>query len=108
MKAYHFGFELQWFDKLLVNRTVVFIGRISYGIYLYHFIIGYYLTLYVFDPVWMLIPFKDFGPFSKLEFHTWLIKFPLYTFITIGVAYVSYRFVELPFLKLKDRFFVSK
>jgi peptidoglycan/LPS O-acetylase OafA/YrhL len=105
-KSYHFAFELQWLDKLLTNSTTVFIGRISYGIYLYH-IIGYYLTLYVFDPVWRRIPFNDFGIFSKLEFHTWVIKFPIYSVIAIGIADLSYRFIELPFLILKDRFFAN-
>lgn len=105
LKAYHFAFELNWLDKFLTNRKVVFVGRISYGIYLYHFIIGYYLTLYIFDPLWALIPFENFGLLSKLEFHTWIIKFPLYSLITIGVAYLSYQMIEIRFLKLKDRFF---
>ncbi len=108
LKACHFGFELSWLDALLQNKRVVFIGRISYGIYLYHFIIGYYLTLYVFDPVWSQIPFERFGILSKLEFHTWIIKLPVYSLVTIGIAALSYRFIEMPFLKLKDKFFSSK
>jgi peptidoglycan/LPS O-acetylase OafA/YrhL len=95
-------------DRFLGSSHIVFTGRISYGIYVYHGFISYYLTMYVFDPVWNSIPFDRFGVFAKLEYHAWLLILPLYTIITIIIAYLSYKYLEAPILKQKDRLFEAK
>lgn len=108
VKAYYGTFSIRTFDKFLTNNYVIFFGRISYGLYVYHLLVSSYLDEFVIDPLWTKIPFENFGVFSKLEFHPWFFKSILYTFITIVIASYSYFIIEMPILKLKDRFFPDK
>lgn len=67
----------------------VFLGRISYGAYLWHApLLGIYF--YYLRPI---------NPFSVRGFVIFLIWFAS----TIAVAWLSFRFVELPFLRFKNR-----
>lgn len=104
LKAYYFSFSITYLNRILSNKIIVFIGRISYGIYVYHGIISYYFGLYIFDPVWHKIPFEQLGILTKIEFHSWLIKLPLYSFISILIAYISFKYIESPILKLKYKY----
>jgi peptidoglycan/LPS O-acetylase OafA/YrhL len=83
----------------------MYIGTISYGIYVFHGPISYYFGQYIFDPFWNGIRFESLGKFSKLEWHPWIIKFPLYSLLSIGVSALSFKYFETPILKLKDRIF---
>jgi peptidoglycan/LPS O-acetylase OafA/YrhL len=89
-----------WFQKFLENRKVLYVGKVSYGVYLYHLPIALLLGTYFFDPVWNNI---DFSFFPQLKGHPWLIKLPLYSLVSIGVAHLSYISIERPLLKLKSR-----
>ena len=77
---------------LFSNRMLHWLGKKSYGIYLYHF------------PIFMLL--------EGLRVHHSLSNYLIVTSIrfiaTIIVAELSYRYVELPFLKSKKRFESSK
>lgn len=77
-----------------------YIGRISYGVYLYHmFVSGMIdekLHNYLLTLDWSFLP--------MLKFNLYLIKAPIFLAITIAVAGLSYRFIELPFLRLKDKY----
>jgi len=99
------GFSLNFINKFLTNKKVMYLGIISYGIYVFHMPINFYFTKYIFDPVWLNINFSSFGKFSKLEWHSWIIKLPLYSLLSIAVAAFSFKYFETPILKLKDRFF---
>ena len=105
LKAANNSFSSKWANKLLSHKYSLYLGSISYGLYVYHVPIIYYMTPYVFDPVWNLIDFESFGKLSVLQYHSWIIKFPLYTGISIVIAELSYRYFEKPLLLLKDRFF---
>jgi len=105
LKAAHFNFSISLIDRFLRNKRVIKIGLVSYGIYIFHLPIDYYFTIYVFDPFWSNIDFSTFGQFEKLRWHSWIIKFPLYSILSIFIANLSYRYIETPILKLKDRFF---
>ncbi|MEM1213658.1 MAG: acyltransferase [Planctomycetota bacterium] len=61
-------------------------GRISYGLYLYHW------------PIWALVNRHPPPGFSYWP------RVALVVVMTIVVSVLSYRFIEQPFLKLKDRF----
>ena len=63
------------------------------------------LTKYVFDPIWLNIPFDLLGPLEPIRWHSWIFKFPIYSTVSILVAAVSFRWFESPILKLKDRWF---
>lgn len=99
------GFCLHFINKFLTNKKVIYLGIISYGIYVFHMPINFYFTKYLFDPVWLNINYSSLGKFRKLEWHSWIIKFPLYSFMSICVAAISFKYVETPILKLKDTFF---
>lgn len=88
------------FKRFLENKKVVYIGKISYGVYLYHLPIAYIFTVYLFDPVWNSI---NFGSLGILKYNSWLIKLPLYALITVFIAHVSYSLIEKPILKYKER-----
>jgi peptidoglycan/LPS O-acetylase OafA/YrhL len=75
-------------SRLLTGNWVVRMGKISYGLYMLHFT-GILLALSLFHPVslWQLLATKFLG----------------FVF-TIVLALASYRWIESPFLRLKDRF----
>jgi peptidoglycan/LPS O-acetylase OafA/YrhL len=65
-----------------------YLGKISYGLYMFH-PIAIFATLHLFGPLgWTHNSFV----------------YPTCVLATIGLAAVSYRFFESPFLRLKDRF----
>lgn len=98
-------FYISLIDRYLLSKFSIRIGKVSYGIYLYHMIIGFYFSHYIFNPLWYKIPFEHLGLFSKLEYNSWIIKFPLFSFITIIIAHLSYQVIEKPLLLLKDKYF---
>ncbi len=99
------GFSFRKINTLLSHKYKVQLGKISYGFYVYHLILDHYIAKYVFDPVWVKIPFTAFGLFSKIQFHSWIVKFPLYIAVTFALAYYSFRYFEMPMLSLKDQYF---
>ncbi len=107
VKASAFSFGIKPVDKLLTHKWGIFIGKISYGIYLFHILILHAFTDYLFAPVWSKIPFDKMGFFSKLQYNATLIRFPFVTLLTILMAYLSFRFIEAPILKLKDKYFLN-
>jgi peptidoglycan/LPS O-acetylase OafA/YrhL len=82
--------------KLARNRTLRFIGRISYGLYLVHLLVFrmYDKACRRFAP--SLLPTD--GHFSIV-----LARFAVAGCTAILIAYLSRRFFEEPFLRLKDR-----
>lgn len=79
------GFESP-IRKLLESAWLRYIGRISYGIYLYHYPIFYFLDL---RPVTTDTP---------------LINGAIAVALTFIVSSLSFRVIERPLLKLKDKF----
>jgi peptidoglycan/LPS O-acetylase OafA/YrhL len=72
-------------------RPLTWLGERSYGIYLWH------LPLLVY-PIPGLPP-PDLTPEGSREVLAMLSRMTL----TLGIAYISYRFIEMPFLRLKNR-----
>jgi peptidoglycan/LPS O-acetylase OafA/YrhL len=105
LKAVHFEFRLGPINRALAHPWIVYVGGISYGIYLFHVPVGHLFTHYIFDPVWLAIPFDAFGSLSILRWNSWIVKFPLYAAMSVTAAAVSYRWFESPILSLKDRWF---
>lgn len=100
---YHFNFKN--FDDFLNNRQVVIIGTISYGIYIYHVPVNYLFTKLIFDPIWTKINFSDWGRLQVLQYHSWILKLPVCTLLSFGIASTSYRYFEKPINNLKEKFF---
>jgi peptidoglycan/LPS O-acetylase OafA/YrhL len=75
------------FGALLTARPVMYVGTISYGLYLYHGFMPYMLGRYISGFVDM----------------SWLAQFALLTIATLAIAAASWRFFEAPVLRFKDR-----
>jgi peptidoglycan/LPS O-acetylase OafA/YrhL len=80
--------EDHYLKRVLAWRPIKKIGEISYGMYLYHIVA-------------MFIVHKAL---SWFRLHSPLITFLLVSSLTIGIAQLSFRYFELPILKLKHRF----
>lgn len=105
LKSAFFGFKISGINKFLDNGTVMKIGMLSYGMYVYHLPVEYYFNKYLFMPVWNRIDFNMIGVFKHIKYRPWLFQIPINTLLTIGVAWLSFNFVEVPILKLKNRYF---
>jgi len=80
--------------RICTNRPVVWMGKLCYGLYIYHM---FALRLSTdFTQEWLHMSVKGSAG--------WLVATGLSFLITLVLAYVSYRLLEVPFLKLKRRF----
>jgi peptidoglycan/LPS O-acetylase OafA/YrhL len=106
LKTAHNGFSISWFNNFLNNKHIIYIGSISYGIYVFHLPLGHYFTEYIFNPYfWEKINWNSLGVFKKLQWHSWVIKLPLFSFLSILLAHFSFKYFEKPILSLKDKWF---
>jgi peptidoglycan/LPS O-acetylase OafA/YrhL len=80
------------FVRSLEWKPLVYLGKISYGLYVYHF-----------SMTWFAARIRDVVtvPEAQAKLLTALIAFAL----TLSIASLSYRFIEMPILNLKDRYF---
>jgi len=67
----------------LAHPWLVYLGRISFGLYVFH-------VAAIVVVMTLSLP--------------WLVRLPLTFGFTLLAASLSYRFFELPFLRLKERF----
>jgi peptidoglycan/LPS O-acetylase OafA/YrhL len=74
----------------LENTLFSFLGKISFGIYIYHPIIIFILSKYI-------------GKIAN-TIYSYIFVYSLILLITITVAYLSYNYIEKPFLKLKNKY----
>ena len=79
---------------ILENKIMNYLGQISYGIYVIHPLLLYVLT--------RLIQPARYMPNNIAS----VIIFIAITALTIGLASLSYRYFEMPFLRMKNRFSV--
>ncbi|MBL8089376.1 MAG: acyltransferase [Anaerolineales bacterium] len=77
------------FLKFLETAPLRYLGKISYGLYIYHF-----------PMLWFAIRIRDIG-FAKASH----FQFDFLAFVgTILIASLSYYLLEKPFIQMKDRF----
>jgi peptidoglycan/LPS O-acetylase OafA/YrhL len=79
--------------KLLASRPLVYLGSISYGIYMYHAIVLQCLMKCA----------ENFDPSTSSAF-VYLTALPA----VLAISALSYRFFERPFLQLKDKLAIVK
>jgi peptidoglycan/LPS O-acetylase OafA/YrhL len=79
----------------LENSVCDFIGKISYGIYVIHPLIIFYFS-------------KLLGQFNSDNLTNYFLVYTLITVTTILTAYLSYKFYEKRFLKLKLKYSTVK
>ncbi|MBK1857491.1 acyltransferase family protein [Cerasicoccus arenae] len=80
------------FPKILDCKPLVYLGKISYGIYLYHFI-----------SLFFVYKFISLSGTSDSMTNPWLF-IPIWTVFTLLLATTSWHWFEKPILKLKRRF----
>lgn len=78
-------------DAKVVPRWAIYLGRISFGLYVYHGFAIYIVKRYLFAPVASYA-----GPLI-------LLKGAVTLGLDVGMAALSYRFFETPFLRMKQR-----
>src|SRR5581483_927497 len=81
---------------LLGNPVLVYLGKISYGLYVFH-----YFALTVGREALLQIK-PSFVSAAPWQLVSWIFAFAL----TLILAACSYRWLETPFLRLKERFAV--
>lgn len=102
-KKYVFVFALAyWMGNFLfhpkalfaVKKTNIFhsLGKVTYG-------------LYMFNPVVIYLILKAFSAYQTESF---LFFVALFHVLLAGICFLSYRFFEMPFLKLKEKYAVIK
>jgi peptidoglycan/LPS O-acetylase OafA/YrhL len=79
------------FVRFLDTKVMCYIGKISYGLYIYH-----YAT------IWFVMRIRDFGLQESIAKPLTLV---LSAIVTFTLAHFSYKYLEKPILDLKDRFF---
>jgi peptidoglycan/LPS O-acetylase OafA/YrhL len=76
-------------SRFTCSPALIYLGRISYGLYVYHL-----LAVWIADRVLVMPSSVWRGGF----------RFVLAFGITVSLAAISYRFLETPFLNLKRQF----
>jgi len=84
------------FNRILETGVLRYLGKISYGLYVYHLAVIWFVGR-IRD--WWSLPGE---PVAK--FYTAILAFPL----TVLIASLSYFLLEKPLLNLKERFFSLK
>ena len=77
-------------NGVLELRPIRYLGRISYGLYIIHFPVIFFVRATLYQ--WGADPYSFYVP-------------PLALGISIALAAASFRFVEAPLLARKDRLF---
>jgi peptidoglycan/LPS O-acetylase OafA/YrhL len=80
------GKAVAFVKDLLILRPMRYIGKISYGLYLYHLLILFLLNI---------------APYQVESGGTSLWRLTAAAVLTFAVAHLSYRYIELPLLGLK-------
>ncbi len=105
LKSAYYEFSIKPVNNFLKNKKIIKLGVVSYGTYVFHMPVAYYFSTYIFDPIWTSIDFSHLGSFAKMQWHSWIIKFPLYAFLSFSIALFSFKYFESPILRLKGRYF---
>jgi peptidoglycan/LPS O-acetylase OafA/YrhL len=91
-----------WMKTLLEHPISSYLGRISYGIYIYHnFVYNYYhsppthIVVRGLNKFYRMLPFLD---------GIWVVKLSILLAITTALASISWFIIEKPINALKDKF----
>lgn len=87
--------KLVFFSAILNNKVIIYLGKISFGLYIFHlisnFIAGYIFTIASGISTYNLVARSVFVFVAGLT-------------LTIGFSIISYHLIEKPFLQLKKKY----
>lgn len=83
------------FSKTFNSTGLAFFGNISYGLYVYHWIIYVLIADSLMDYV-----VKTF-PGTLLQYNKHLVVFFVCVSLTVFIAYLSYKLIEVPIMRLR-------
>jgi peptidoglycan/LPS O-acetylase OafA/YrhL len=78
-------------SRLLTNGALVWVGQLSYGLYLWHY------------PMWTFVTRLTYKFMPDINTHGTASYWPFQLIMTFVLAVISFYCVEQPFLRLKDR-----
>jgi peptidoglycan/LPS O-acetylase OafA/YrhL len=105
IKAWSRGFSFRILDRVVLSRFAGYIGRISYGIYVYHYLVRSFMDDYVIKPALAKADLTTWGSFAWFGHHPGVFRLISCSVITLIIAHLSFRYLEEPLLKLKDKMF---
>jgi peptidoglycan/LPS O-acetylase OafA/YrhL len=88
----------------LLPGWAVYLGRISFGLYVFHDFAIYLTNHLIIEPVALL----KYPAVNSLKGSIYLLNIGLTLGLTVLMAWLSYRYFETPFLKMKKRLSVIK
>jgi peptidoglycan/LPS O-acetylase OafA/YrhL len=95
-----FGYKGR-FGRLLENPLLRYLGKISYGIYLFHLIIQYFFDDYI--DKYVLAHWQGYMP-KLFQYNIHVLLLPVIILVTVLVSSASFFCIEKPFLRLKAQF----
>ena len=99
-----YALVISWYDNSFkhstgrVSRFIALIGTYSYSIYLLHFFMAYRISSTINNLIVDLSSFYMVVLFSVLSF----------IMLMVPIGYISYRFIELPFLRFRTRYIIEE
>ncbi len=89
------------YKKFLGNPVLTYLGKISYGIYIYHIIIPYTNAAKYLNKIWMVITPTTINQFTNANPAKWTLF--LNGLVLLSVSIISYHLIEKQILKLKSK-----
>jgi peptidoglycan/LPS O-acetylase OafA/YrhL len=105
IKAWSRGFSFRMLDRIVLSRYAGYIGRISYGIYVYHYLVRSFVDEYFIKPTLASADLTTWDSFAWFGHHPGVFRLISCSVITLIIAHLSFRYLERPLLKLKDKLF---
>ena len=90
--------ERSWTARLLALPPFVFLGRISYGLYVWHWAANHFRP--ALSPAWLSTAANGEGPTA------WWVTVLRALLVTVALSTLSFFLLERPFLRMKQRFTV--
>ncbi len=81
---------------LLVNPVIIYIGKISFSMYLVHFAVLHWLLYF------------NFTDYFSSDIANYIIRFYIVILLTMLISSFTYRYIELPFQKLGKKIIDKK
>ncbi|MDB5248371.1 MAG: acyltransferase 3 [Segetibacter sp.] len=88
-------------EKLVTNSVVIYLGKISYGLYLYHGPFPFILAILDFT---LMKVAPHFSLFSSVNDFPQTLRSVIWIVYLVIISSISYFFIEKPLNKLKEKF----